>query len=523
MITNIPLRLKDFNSHLHINQAKKILKILNIPQADVIHKAFVGGNMFMSRTKIFKNILTKNKIKIILQLLSKETGKVVEDKSGTYTHAMERIFGYIIPYLNYTFNAETTSDVIKIQNDKASNKLFNIIKLYNNDCYAIEEINIYGKIIYQNSADIKIQWLHTSCDPVLYTKLNNNTYIQYTTLLKSQFNEKFYQEMYPDTSGYYNGDKMMLYDHYVKYGLYEGRFPNASSYNQSLTDNKQKLHKLWQNKKWKLLSNKLNCICLLTTHKELLNKKYDKFINALIKSCSHTLYKNITFKIIINTTTDIHKHNSIKELKKIFKTVQINNVNIQSKEDIYIKNFNNKNDVRLPKQGLKSGPNLCFFEAIKLCKNHNTTLMLETDCILGKNWLTKINNYVQSCGPFLVSGSIYDGLTHSDPGSIMSTHINGGTSLYHTGNKMLQSLMSLLKEKIAYEVHTKNNIGLSYDYALKLMIDNNLKLNDKSYELWKFINKYYISNPLIINLSTDNDTGHLNINQKYNFAILHKK
>ena len=55
------------------------------------------------------------------------------------------------------------------------------------------------------------------------------------------------------------------------------------------------------------------------------------------------------------------------------------------------------------------------------------------------------------------------------------------------------------------------------------MIDNNLKLNDKSYELWKFINKYYIGNPLIINLSTDNDTGHLNINQKYNFAILHKK
>lgn len=83
MITNIPLRLKDFNSHLHINQTKKILKILNIPQADVIHKTFVGGNMFMSRTKIFKNILTKNKIKIILQLLSKETGKVVEDKSGT--------------------------------------------------------------------------------------------------------------------------------------------------------------------------------------------------------------------------------------------------------------------------------------------------------------------------------------------------------------------------------------------------------------------------------------------------------
>ena len=83
--------------------------------------------------------------------------------------------------------------------------------------------------------------------------------------------------------------------------------------------------------------------------------------------------------------------------------------------------------------------------------------------------------------------------------------------------------MSLLKEKIAYEVYTKNNIGLSYDYALKLMIDNNLKLNDKSYELWKFINKYYIGNPLIINLSTDNDTGHLNINQKYNFAILHKK
>jgi hypothetical protein len=149
--------------------------------------------------------------------------------------------------------------------------------------------------------------------------------------------------------------------------------------------------------------------------------------------------------------------------------------------------------------------------------------MLETDCILSKNWLTKINNYVQFCGPFLISGSIYDGLTHSDPGSIMSTHINGGTSLYHTGNKMLQSLMCLLKEKIAYEVHTKNNIGLSYDYALKLMIDNNLKLNDKSYELWKFINKYYISNPLIINLSTDNDTGHLNINQKYNFAILHKK
>ena len=50
--------------------------------------------MFMSRTDIFKKYFNPE---IILKISSLIEGGKVEDKnSGTYTHALERIFGYII-------------------------------------------------------------------------------------------------------------------------------------------------------------------------------------------------------------------------------------------------------------------------------------------------------------------------------------------------------------------------------------------------------------------------------------------
>jgi hypothetical protein len=52
--------------------------------------------MFMSRTDIFKKYFNCVTLPKIIKLIKPETGDVKDTVFGTFTHALERIFGYII-------------------------------------------------------------------------------------------------------------------------------------------------------------------------------------------------------------------------------------------------------------------------------------------------------------------------------------------------------------------------------------------------------------------------------------------
>jgi len=154
---------------------RELCNKLNIDYEIVKDSDFAAGNMFMGRTIILKDHITKNVDKI-LPLLYNEKGKVDDRRSGTYSHSMERIFGYINKYQNLNF-LYPDYEIIKILNSEAPNKqYFSMIKIYNNYCYLLEDPNVYG---YYNEIDCSINWYHL--DNVVEQKYKN---IDKSTLVK---------------------------------------------------------------------------------------------------------------------------------------------------------------------------------------------------------------------------------------------------------------------------------------------------------------------------------------------------
>lgn len=344
-----------------------------------------------------------------------------------------------------------------------------------------------------------------------------------------QFDDVFYLNEYPDVESYYKdvpyiSQKEKLFHHYVNYGKHEGRFKNKMEQDLSFVHNSFNISEYIKLNELVCPTNQLDCICLLTTQEEIKNQQYKKFINHLIKNtkqCNKT--KNIDFKIIVNNLTS--KKLNINNLTKIFRNVDIINLNLDTEDDIYFNKL--PQHMSLPKYGLKSGPNITFFKTIPLCKSYNTTLLLETDCLLSENWLIKLYNYTNNVNGFLVSGAWYDGCVFAKSGSTMLTHINGGTALYATNHKVLQKLILVLSIFLQYQIEY-NMPGLAYDYALKILIDNNLNNINNSYEdreIWKFINRNYLPCKAILNCSTgmDKNLDTRLLSTKYNYAILHKK
>lgn len=371
----------------------------------------------------------------------------------------------------------------------------------------------------------------SACDHyVLFGRHENRRYKKEPLFdIDKDFDENFYITEYPDVAKYYINQTQMtlrerLFHHYTHYGKAEGRFKNQIQLINNLssapiTINIQNAGEILYNP-----TNKLDAICLLTTNKEITDKRLHKFIKYLTTTIetNNNFTKKLDLNIIVN---NLNKRLCFQGLKKYFKNVNVHNLQLNPKEDVYLTSLNNKH--KLSKYGLKSGPNIVFFKTMELCQKYNTILLLETDCIFGTNWLNKIHKYIQSANGFLVSGATYDGTVIMKSGSPMLTHINGGTALYATGHPLFKHMIEILDTFVAYQV-ANGMPGIAYDYALKILIDSAIDChhNDtKQHEIWKFINRNYVPNKLIINCSTSADK---NINndllvKKYAFSILHKK
>jgi len=75
---------------------KQICNIINIDYEKLKNGRFISGTMFMSRTDIYKKYFNSVTLPEIIKLIKPETGDVKDEVFGTFTHALERIFGYII-------------------------------------------------------------------------------------------------------------------------------------------------------------------------------------------------------------------------------------------------------------------------------------------------------------------------------------------------------------------------------------------------------------------------------------------
>lgn len=364
---------------------------------------------------------------------------------------------------------------------------------------------------------------------LLMGRHENRSYKPYKLIdVDKDFDENFYLSEYPDVKEYYKNSifiplKEKLFHHYINYGKYEGRFKNQKEQESLFVDVDQIIDTSQYEIELINPSNNLEAVCLLLSDKEIIDGRFDKFLDNLIQNTKiSSISKNIDFNILINTKYD--KIN-IKSINTIFKKINIISLDLQKNEDIYLGKPDNV--TKLPKYGLKSGPNIMFFKTIDYCYKYNTSLLLETDCIFSYDWLTKIYNYTKYSNGFLISGATYDGDVFAKAGSAMLTHINGGTALYATNNPILIQLIKILGVFMINQIKI-NTPGLAYDYGLKLLIDNKLNGSEpesQSRKFWQFINRNYLPNKLVFNCSTSVD-AHINTEdmfKKYQFAILHKK
>jgi lipopolysaccharide biosynthesis protein len=177
IVGNKNLLLKN-NESSHSLKIQTLCDLIHLEYNKIKPKNFFGGNMFLSRTELFQQHFLPYKNEL-LDLLKNEKGKVDETPDGTYSHSLERLFGYIVSYNNLKFEFSNPS-YIKIKNSLAPKGYFHMIKLYDNDCYLTEDLHVYGKILeYQPNAFMSIKWQHINNSNIQYYKfISKNSIIK---------------------------------------------------------------------------------------------------------------------------------------------------------------------------------------------------------------------------------------------------------------------------------------------------------------------------------------------------------
>lgn len=273
--------------------------------------------------------------------------------------------------------------------------------------------------------------------------------------------------------------------------------------------------------------NSLEAICILTTSHEIKNGLLLQCLQSIYKTCSHLGKCSLDLQIIVNNshhTLDNTYQSILIQLQNHFRRVFIHNANISPENDIYAKKYQYRIQ-NVPSLGYMSGPNELFFYAMNISRQYNTILLLETDCILEKDWLEKCIHYVQHSGHFLIAGARYDGSLMAYDMTFLY-HLNG-VGFYKTGCPYFQTFMKYVLTFIKRQVKYSDN-NIAYDMAITKCIFKYLKYYGNypsTFHFWRFIHRNIVNTSLIVNASpTDDKTIPIDyFNGLYSYAILHKK
>jgi hypothetical protein len=265
----------------------------------------------------------------------------------------------------------------------------------------------------------------------------------------------------------------------------------------------------------------LECIAVNTTSIEVFNGRFLKFINEIKKSSSSEITRSIVLYIFLNNASAIRDVESgIDGIRDIFKFVKVVSLDLDEIDDMY--NTKPSSTDHGGKYGFLSGPYCLFKKTMQNCIEYNTTILLETDCVLSTDWIEKLYNYTRHAGGFWISGATYDGTFFNLWNDrILFNHLNG-VGLYATGNKDFQYFLKLFDIFYIYNVHCKvDRIG--YDHCMRGMIDYFLQTRPMVY-YWRVVDRNMIRNQYIINCSPVGDADMASyIDKIYDYAILHIK
>lgn len=159
---------------LHQDKIRKLKYIVG--NNDFDSQLFFGGTMFLGQTRLYQKYLTKDTVKQICGLLVSESGKINEYRGGTYSHAMERLLGYIGCSVGIGY-CEPETIRIKVYDPKLleTHDFLSLRIMYNKEVYCIEQPSIYGSVTGEVKDTLNIRWHNTNV-LATYTKTGNNIY-----------------------------------------------------------------------------------------------------------------------------------------------------------------------------------------------------------------------------------------------------------------------------------------------------------------------------------------------------------
>ena len=173
----------------------------------------------------------------------------------------------------------------------------------------------------------------------------------------------------------------------------------------------------------------------------------------------------------------------IYSLEEIFSEFNIFFLDFDPAEDIYIKKIPFRSRIPLlkrinppPRFGIKSGPNLQFFESIGLCDTSGFTLLNETDMMpIDANWVEICDQAVPSGLDFLVAGAAY--LGKNKLSARVALHLNGN-AVYNTSSRFfMEEYVPLWRQSLANMCQSQ--ISAAYDVWLDLAISYSSEHRDR--------------------------------------------
>jgi hypothetical protein len=133
--------------------------------------------MFMSKSSLYSNYLNKDSISYLDPLLRKETGYVTDTKGATYSHSLERIFGYICEHHNLRTDY-AKYQTIRIINTKSPTNKLHLSITHSGYVFLEEDIKVNGRLLHRDEDTFTIVWRHlTKYHTRKYIKIANNMYI----------------------------------------------------------------------------------------------------------------------------------------------------------------------------------------------------------------------------------------------------------------------------------------------------------------------------------------------------------
>jgi hypothetical protein len=163
----------------HSDYINQICQKINLEKS--VKKLFFAGTMFMGKTKLYQEYINNNTRNQLNEVLQLERGKINDINQGTYSHAMERVLGYIgakeklyaCPLSTFKIRVVDQSLVEKIQ-------YLHIRRMYNDEVYCIEQPNIYGKLLgeSEDGKTLQISWRSQSKETLaIYRQISKRIYL----------------------------------------------------------------------------------------------------------------------------------------------------------------------------------------------------------------------------------------------------------------------------------------------------------------------------------------------------------